>query len=109
MSTGYSALFLADRYRLLSVMGVGPFASPVSDEQMTKIKGKAPDTFLPDQKARCRQMSVVCVHLELMETILKTFTLEYTKAYAIALVKHIEEELKQGKGEEWQLMERPVG
>ncbi|XP_062505345.1 PH domain-containing protein DDB_G0267786-like [Corticium candelabrum] len=63
-------------------MGVGPFASPVSDEQMTKIK-------------------------ELMETILKTFTLEYTKAYAIALVKHIEEELKQGKGEEWQLMERP--
>ena len=49
-----------------------------------------------------------CAHVELIEAVLKTFTLQYTKTYAIELVKHIGEELKE-QPEEWQLLERPVG
>jgi hypothetical protein len=62
-------------------MGVGPFTSPVSEEKKAEIK-------------------------ELIEAVLKTFTLQYTKAYAIALVRHIKKELEE-QTEEWQLLERP--
>ncbi|XP_062506059.1 PH domain-containing protein DDB_G0267786-like isoform X2 [Corticium candelabrum] len=64
-------------------MGIGPFASPISDDQLNDIKS-------------------------LIETVLTTFTVQYSKAYAVALVKHIEEELKKEKPDEWKLLERPV-
>ena len=44
---------------------------------------------------------------ELIKACLKTFTLEYTKGYALNLVAKLKEEAAAGKPEEWKLMERP--
>jgi len=44
---------------------------------------------------------------ELIKAVLKTFTLEYTKGYALALVAKLKEDAKAGPPEEWKLMERP--
>lgn len=44
---------------------------------------------------------------ELIKAILKTFTIEYTKAYALALVAQLKEEAKAGEPTKWHLQERP--
>lgn len=44
---------------------------------------------------------------ELIKGVIKTFTLEYTKAYALALVAFLKEEAKAGPPETWKLLERP--
>lgn len=85
-------------------MGIGPFSSPVSDDKQAEIKGNI--DWLPSSGAWRRRLDV-CACVELIEAVLKTFTLQYTKAYAIALVKHIKEEVQETPVE-WQLLERPV-
>ena len=83
-------------------MGIGPFASPISDDQLNDIKSKHPAMFV-------YLIMSSTMHPGLIETVLTTFTVQYSKAYAVALVKHIEEELKKEKPDEWKLLERPVG
>jgi hypothetical protein len=44
---------------------------------------------------------------ELIKKLLGTFTVQYTKEYALALVEKIKIEANE-KPEDWQLLERPV-
>ncbi|XP_065830133.1 PH domain-containing protein DDB_G0267786-like [Oscarella lobularis] len=63
-------------------MGIS-FSNPVGDDKQAEIK-------------------------ELIEAVLKTFTLQYTKAYGIELLKKIKADV-QAEPPSWQLLERPSG
>jgi len=44
---------------------------------------------------------------ELIKAVLKTFTIEYTKGYALSLVQKLKDDAQAPPPEQWKLMERP--